>query len=61
MTLIFAGHETTAMALAWMSYLMGQHKDVVQKMRDEIHAAVGDGISVADLPKLPYLEWSKSP
>ncbi len=57
MTLIFAGHETTAMALAWMSYLMGQHKDVVQKMRDEIHAAVGEGrLTVADLPKLPYLE-----
>jgi cytochrome P450 len=57
MTLIFAGHETTAMALSWMAYLMGQHQDVVQKMRDEIQEAVGDGIlSVSDLPKLPYLE-----
>ena len=57
MTLIFAGHETTAMALAWMSYLMGQHPDVVQKMREEMHQAVGHApLSVADLSKLPYLE-----
>jgi cytochrome P450 len=57
MTLIFAGHETTAMALSWMTYLMGKHPDVVEKMREEIHAAVGDGkLTVTDLPKLPYLE-----
>ncbi len=57
MTLFFAGHETTAISLVWMLYLMSRHPDVVAKMRDELDALVGDrSLCVDDLAKLPYLE-----
>lgn len=57
MTLFVAGHETTANALAWTFYLLGQHPDVEQKLAEEIWNALGDRLPVlADLPKLPYLE-----
>lgn len=57
MTLIFAGHETTAMALGWMCYLMGQHPQVVAAMREEMSQAVGNRrLTTQDLGNLPYLE-----
>jgi cytochrome P450 len=57
MTLFFAGHETTAISLVWMLYLMSQHPEVVVKMRAELDEHVGDRtLCVDDLGKLPYLE-----
>ena len=57
MTLIFAGHETTAHALVWTWYLLARNPDKVAKMREELERAVGNRrVQVDDLPKLPYLE-----
>ncbi|MEM8609879.1 MAG: cytochrome P450 [Myxococcota bacterium] len=57
MTLIFAGHETTAHALSWAWYLLASNPDKAATMREEIDRVVGDRrIDVDDLPKLPYLE-----
>jgi len=57
MTLIFAGHETTAHALTWAWYLLAKHPDKVAKMREELASVLGDRhAEVADLPNLPYLE-----
>lgn len=36
MTLVLAGHETTANALAWTFYLLGQHPPALRKLRAEI-------------------------
>lgn len=36
MTLIVAGHETTASALNWMWYLLSQHPDVEQRLHQEV-------------------------
>lgn len=57
MTLFVAGHETTANALAWTFYLLGQHPEVERKLVEEI-ATVLDGRlpTLADLPRMPYLE-----
>ncbi len=38
MTLIVAGHETTASALNWLWYLVSQHPEVEQSLHDEIDA-----------------------
>lgn len=38
LTLIVAGHETTASTLGWVWYLISQHKDVEQKLADELNA-----------------------
>ncbi len=57
MTLFVAGHETTANALAWTFYLLGQHPEVEQKLAAEINATLeGRQPTLADLPKMPYLE-----
>ncbi|MGB5812123.1 MAG: cytochrome P450, partial [Polyangiales bacterium] len=57
MTLIFAGHETTAHALTWAWYLLAKNPDKAAKMSEELDAVVGDRrIEVDDLPELPYLE-----
>lgn len=56
MTLIFAGHETTAHNLTWAWYLLASHQDKVQKARAEIDRTIGRRpITVDDLPNLPYL------
>ncbi|MGB3052967.1 MAG: cytochrome P450 [Polyangiales bacterium] len=57
MTLIFAGHETTAHALTWTWYLLAKNPDKVEKMREELARVLqGRRTQVEDLPNLPYLE-----
>ncbi len=57
MTLIFAGHETTAHALTWAWYLLAKNPDKAAKMREELTRVIGvRRIEVDDLPNLPYLE-----
>lgn len=56
MTLIFAGHETTAHSATWAWYLLAKNPDKAQKLYEEIKNVVGDrALDVADLEKLPYL------
>ncbi len=56
-TLFFAGQETTATALGWAWYLLGQHPEAERKLATEL-AEVLDGRAptVADLPRLRYTE-----
>ena len=55
MTLLLAGHETTANALMWTWYLLSQHREVEARLHAEIDTALGGrDASAADLPRLPY-------
>jgi cytochrome P450 len=57
MTLFLAGHETTAVALSWTWYLLGQSPEVVRVLLEELRAVLGDRApSVDDLPKLRFTE-----
>ncbi len=53
MTLMLAGHETTANAMAWCWYLLAQHPEAYAKVFAEVDA-LGHVPSVADLPRLPW-------
>jgi len=55
LTLVVAGHETTASALNWTWWLLSQHTEVERRLHDE-HDRVGDlGLaSYDDLDRLPY-------
>ncbi|HEY1376177.1 MAG TPA: cytochrome P450 [Gemmataceae bacterium] len=54
-TLLLAGHETTANALTWTWYLLSQHPDVYDRVRAEAAAVLGDRPpTAADLPRLTY-------
>lgn len=55
MTILLAGHETTANALSWTFYLLSQHPEVEQTLRMEARRALGGrAAEVDDLPNLPY-------
>ena len=57
MTLIFAGHETTAHTLTWAWYLLAKNRDKLRKAQQEIDEKIGARpIGVDDLHDLPYLE-----
>jgi len=56
-TLITAGHETTAVSLTYTTYLLAQHPQVEAKLLDELDAVLdGDRPTMADLPDLTYTE-----
>jgi cytochrome P450 len=55
MTLVTAGHETTANALAWTFYLLSKNPEVERRLRRETDAALGDRApTAADAPALKY-------
>ncbi len=57
MTIIMAGHETTATALSWTFYLLGHHPDVEEKLHSKLEEALdGNPPAVEDLPHLPYTD-----
>ena len=54
MTLLVAGHETTASALTWALYWIHHLPEVYQKLRYELES-LGDNPSPTDIAQLPYL------
>ena len=56
-TLFFAGHETTAVALKWLMHLLTSHPEVAERLTAEIAQTIGQRpITFADLAALPYLD-----
>jgi cytochrome P450 len=57
MTLLLAGHETTANALTWSWYLLSTHPDAEAKLHDELDRVLQQRLpTMSDLSRLPYLE-----
>jgi cytochrome P450 len=55
MTLIVAGHETTASSLNWAWYLLSQNSAVEEKLSRELSNLLGSEVpEVGDLPKFTY-------
>jgi cytochrome P450 len=55
MTLIVAGHETTASALNWVWYLLSKHPAVEQKLSSEIsNLSAWERLDLNNLPKFVY-------
>ncbi|MYS23003.1 MULTISPECIES: cytochrome P450 [unclassified Streptomyces] len=54
-TLLLAGHETTASTLSWAFYLIDRHPEVARRLHEEAAAVLGGGpLSLADLHSLTY-------
>ena len=54
-TFIGAGHETTAVALAWTVFLLCRHPEAADRLRAEVADALGVRTPTADdLPRLAY-------
>jgi len=57
MSLLVAGHETTANTLSWTWYLLDRNPDVLAELEAEIDTVlVGDVPNVSDFSRLPYTE-----
>ena len=58
MTMVLAGHETTANAMAWTFYLLSKHPEAARRVDAEV-AKVLDGRAprFEDLGKLTYTQW----
>jgi cytochrome P450 len=57
MTLFLAGHETTALALAYTFYLLSTHPAAEQRVREELDRVLGDRLPTADdVKQLAYTE-----
>ena len=55
MTILLAGHETTANALTWTFYLLSQHPEAAARLHAEVDSVLaGRPPGMADLPRLPY-------
>jgi cytochrome P450 len=54
-TLILAGHETTAISLCWTLYLLSQNPDVEARLRRELDEVLsGHPLTLDDLSRLEY-------
>jgi cytochrome P450 len=57
LTMLLAGHETTANALTFTWYLLAQNPEAEARLHAEVDAVLGARpATVADVPKLPYTE-----
>jgi cytochrome P450 len=55
-TMLLAGHETTALALTWTWYLVSRHAEVAQRLEEEVDGLDGRPPGIDDLPRLPFTE-----
>jgi len=57
MTILLAGHETTANSLTWTFALLAQHPEVAQRLQLELDEVLnGSYPTLENLPNLPYLD-----
>jgi cytochrome P450 len=58
MTLLVAGHETTALTLSYCCYLLAQHPEAEQRLTAEwMQVLDGRTPTAADVPQLRYTTW----
>ncbi|XP_076634520.1 uncharacterized protein LOC143348322 [Colletes latitarsis] len=58
-TFMFEGHDTSAMCLCFTTMLLAEHKDIQDRVREEVNAALdqtGGEVTMATLQNLPYLD-----
>ncbi|TKY45342.1 LUTEIN DEFICIENT 5 [Spatholobus suberectus] len=55
MTMLIAGHETSAAVLTWTFYLLSKEPRVVSKLQEEVDSVLGDRFpTIEDMKKLKY-------
>ena len=56
-TLLIAGHETTAAVLTWLTYALTQHPEALKRVQAEIDEVVGDRYAtVDDIKRMPEVQ-----
>lgn len=56
MTMVGAGHETTAAGMAWLLWLLARHPEIQERARSEVKSVLGDRRpEMEDLERLEYV------
>ena len=55
LTLLVAGHETTAAALGWTFVLLARHPEIDRRLEEELRGLGDDPLTVADLQRVPFV------
>jgi cytochrome P450 len=59
MTMLLAGHDTTALTLTYALYLLAEHPTVAERVHEEVDAVVGDDDpTMTDVREFEYVEWT---
>ena len=57
MTLLLAGHETTATTLVWTTYLLARHPEIQERTAQAVAEVLGNRLpSIDDVPRLTAVE-----
>jgi cytochrome P450 len=57
-TILLAGHDTTALTLTYTWYLLSQHPEARERVQDEVTEKVdGDRPTMDDVRNFEYVEW----
>lgn len=57
-TILLAGHETTALTLSFALFCLAENPDAAKRLAGEVQEVLGDrAVAAADLPKLIYTAW----
>ncbi|MCB8942778.1 MAG: cytochrome P450 [Ardenticatenaceae bacterium] len=57
-SIVFAGHETTAMTLMWLFYKVAQDAEIERKLWAEVDGVLNGRLpTLADLDNMPYTHW----
>ncbi|CAM8965892.1 unnamed protein product [Rhodiola kirilowii] len=55
MTMLIAGHETSAAVLTWTFYLLSQNPDAMAKLQNEVDSILGDRFpTIENMKRLKY-------
>jgi len=58
MTMLLAGHDTTALTLTYTWFLLSEHPEAERRVQEEVDEVVGDGTPGMDhVREFEYLEW----
>ena len=58
MTMLLAGHDTTALTLTYTWFLLSEHPEVEQRVHEELDDVIGDDRpGMEHVRELDYLEW----
>jgi cytochrome P450 len=56
-SLIIAGHETTALTLSWAFVLLAQHPQIEARLHDHVDRLTGGIFAEVQMDKLHYADW----
>ncbi|XP_025990768.2 cytochrome P450 4C1 [Solenopsis invicta] len=56
-TIMFAGHDTTSVAVCWTLFLLGNNLDHQEKVHEELEEVFGDSEAPATVKQLPLLKY----